>query len=113
LRIRKELTRETPDNLNYRSSYAFALVTCGGSRAEALQIADALAIVDQRFLRGAHQYHRARVLAVLGDREGAVRALEAAYAQGWAWEGSTMHRELAWESLRDYPPFMKLMEPKG
>ena len=113
LRIRKELTRATPDNLGYRSSYAFALVTCGGSRAEALQIADALAKVERPFLRGAHQYHRARVLAVLGDREGAVRALEAAYAQGFGWSGPTMHRELAWESLRDYPPFMKLMEPKG
>jgi len=101
LQIRTDLMKAAPDNLSYQASYAMALVNCGGSRAEAQKIADALAKVDRPFLRGTHHYHRARVLAVLGDREGAVRALEAACGQGYAWDGETMHLELAFRSLRD------------
>jgi len=113
LQIRTELAKAVPDSLGYQASYAMALINCGGSRAEAQKIVDMLAKVNRPFLRGVHHYERARVLAVLGDREGAVRALEAAYAQGYAWAGESMHLELAFISLRDYPPFQELMKPKG
>ena len=76
-------------------------------------IADALAKVDRPFVRGEHLYQRARVLAALGDRDGALRALQAAYAQGYAWNGTEMHLDNAWDPLREYPPFVELMKPKG
>jgi tetratricopeptide (TPR) repeat protein len=113
VRIRKALLREAPDSLAAQGSYAVALVTCGGPRAEAQKIADALAKVDRPFLRGEHHYERARILAALGDREGAMRALEAAYAQGYSWNGTEMHLNSAFDSLRAYPPFVELMKPKG
>lgn len=74
LRVRRDLLREVPDNLGARGSYATALVACGGSRSEAQKIAEALARVDRPFLLGQHLYQRARILAALGDGEGAVRA---------------------------------------
>jgi tetratricopeptide (TPR) repeat protein len=113
VRIRKELLREAPDSLGAQGNYAVTLVACGGPRAEAQKIAAALAKVERPYLLGEHHYQRARILAVLGEREGAMRALEAAYAQGWAWNGTTMHLESAFASLRDYPPFVELMKPKG
>ena len=67
-------------------------------------------------MQAAHPEHhdqRARILAVLGDGEGAMRALEAAYAQGYWWDGTTMHLERAFDPLRDDPPFVELMNPKG
>jgi hypothetical protein len=111
--VRQALSREAPDSLGARGNYAVALVICGGPRAEARKIAAALATVERPYLRGEHLYQRSRILAVLGDREGAMRALEAAYAQGYAWSGTTMHLESAFASFRDYPPFVELMKPKG
>jgi hypothetical protein len=113
IQIRKDLLREAADSLGAQGNYAVTLVTCGGPRADAQKIAAALAKVERPFLRGVNHYHRARVLAVLGDRDGAMRALDAAYAQGQAWSGLTMHLDSAFASLRDYPPFVELMKPKG
>ena len=91
----------------------WTLVSCGGSRAEALKIAEGMIKVERPFLNGEHHYQRARVLATLGDREGAMRALQAAFAQGRQWNGVEMHLDVAWDPLRDYPPFIELMNPKG
>jgi hypothetical protein len=113
VRISKDLWREAPDRPGAQGNYGFTLATCGGPRADAQKIAAALATLDRPFLRGEHHYQRARILAVLGDREGAMRAVEAAFAQGQAWSGTMMHLEGAFASLRNYPPFVELMKPKG
>jgi hypothetical protein len=105
--------RETPDDLAARARYAVTLATCGGPRDEALKIADAMTKVARPFLNGEHQYQRARILAALGDRDGAVDALRAAFRQGRPWPSGAMHFDSAYESLRDYPPFIELVKPKG
>jgi tetratricopeptide (TPR) repeat protein len=113
LPIRRDLARQAPDNLAYQSAYAIALVSCGGSREEALKIADALAKVERPYLRGANLYQRARILAALGDGEGAVRELQAAFAKGNAWNGSAMHLDVCWDPIRTYPAFVEWVKPKG
>ena len=113
LAIRRDLIQAEPDNLGYQSEYATALLSCGGSRDEAQKIADALAKIDRPFLRGSHLYYRARVLAALGDGEGAVRALQAAYTQGRGWPGAEMHLDSCWDPIRAYPPFQEFMKPRG
>ena len=113
LPIRLDLARQAPDNLAYQSFYATALVSCGGSREEALKIANALATVERPFLRGAHLYYRARILAALGDGEGAVRELQAGFAKGNPWNGTEMHLDTCWDPIRAYPPFIEWMKPKG
>ena len=72
-----------------------------------------MAKTERPFLRGAHYFARARVLAALGDREGSMRALETAFSQGLAWDGTDMHLNIAFRALRDYPPFVELMKPEG
>jgi hypothetical protein len=128
LPIRRDLARQAPDNLAYQGAYATALVSCGpstrsgppratprggGSREEALKIADALANVERPYLRGANLYQRARILAALGDGEGAVRELQAAFAKGNAWNGSAMHLDTCWDPIRTYPAFVEWVKPKG
>jgi tetratricopeptide (TPR) repeat protein/TolB-like protein len=134
LPIRRDLARVKPDDPAYPSrqgDYGVALAACGpstratrpgppratpeggGSRDEARKIADALATVDRPFLRGEHLYQRARVLAALGDGEGAVRELQAAFAKGNAWNGSAMHLDACWDPIRSYPAFVEWVKPKG
>jgi TolB-like protein len=113
VRIRRDLAREKPDDLAALGDYGVTLALCGRPRAEARKIADALARVDRPFVRGRHHFERGRVLAALGDREGAMAALEAAFAQGQRWSGLEMHLDSAFQPLRDYPPFIELMKPKG
>jgi len=113
LGLRRELAREAPGNLAFQSFYATALLTCGGSRGEALKIADALARVERPFLRGEHLYQRARILAALGDGDGAVRALQAAFGQGDSWDGTEMHLDTVWDPIRSHPAFVEFMRPRG
>ncbi len=113
VRIRGDLAREEPGDLEALGDYGVTLALCGRPRAEAQKIADALARIDRPFLRGGHHFARARVLAALGDREDAMAALEAAFAQGQRWSGLEIHLDRAFAPLRDYPPFIELMKPKG
>jgi hypothetical protein len=113
VRISKDLWREAPDRPGAQGNYGFTLATCGGPRADAQKIAAGLAGMERPLLHGVNHYQRARVLAALGDRDGAIRALEAAYARGYAWFGTSMHLERAFASLCDYAPFVELTKPKG
>ena len=113
LPIRRDLMQEAPENLSFRGGYATALAGCGGSSGEARQIADALLKVDRPYLRGEHLYERARILAALGDGEGAVRALQAAHAQGTRWPGEELHLDSCWNPVRSHPAFVEAMKPKG
>jgi TolB-like protein len=113
LPIRRDLARQAPDDLAYQGAYATALVSCGGSPEEARRIADALAKVERPFLRGTNLYQRARILAALGDGEGAVRELQAAFAKGNPWNGSAMHLDTCWDPIRTHPAFVEWVKPKG
>ena len=131
LPIRRDLALVKPGDRAYfsrRGDYAVALAACGpstrsgppratprggGSRDEAQRIADALATADRPFLLGEHLYQRARVLAALGDGEGAVRELQAAFAKGNPWNGGAMHLDSCWDPIRSYPPFVEWLKPKG
>jgi tetratricopeptide (TPR) repeat protein len=116
LPIRRDLALVKPDDRAYLSrqgDYAVALAACGGSRDEARKIVDALAAIDRPFLHGEHLYQRARILAALGDGEGAVRELQAAFARGSYWNGSAMHLDTCWDPIRNYPAFVEWVKPKG
>ena len=111
--IARSLAREAPGNPSSQGGYGVALAACGGSRAEAQKIADSLARLAQPFLRGEHLFQRARILGALGDGDGAVRALQAAFGQGRGWRGVGMHLDPAFNPVRNHPPFVELMKPKG
>jgi hypothetical protein len=61
---------------------------------------------------GSNTYWRARIAALLGEREQAVALLRAAYAEGQKW-WLPLHFEPDFDSLRDHHPFHELLRPKG
>ena len=97
VRIRKDLARQAPDNLADQGAYAHRARglrrLARGSTEDRRRLGESRAAVTS----GANLFQRARILAVLGDREGAVRELQAAFAKGNAWNGSAMHLDACWQ----------------
>jgi DNA-binding SARP family transcriptional activator/TolB-like protein len=83
-----------------------------GNRAEAERISAVLETLERPYLFGEHTYWRARIAALLGERDQAIALLQAAYAQGFKW-WLPLHNEPDLESLRDHPQFRELLRPKG
>jgi tetratricopeptide (TPR) repeat protein len=83
-----------------------------GKRAEAERISAMLEALERPYVFGEHTYWRARIAALLGERDEALALLRAAYAQGFKW-WLPLHSEPDFESLRDHPAFRELLRPKG
>jgi hypothetical protein len=66
---------------------------------------------DVYLLRGRSTRWRARIAAVLGDPDRAIRLLQLARAQGMP-IGFELHAEMDFESLLDHPAFRKMSEPR-
>jgi tetratricopeptide (TPR) repeat protein len=88
-----------------------AIAAREGKRAEALRFDGLLKASPERYMLGANTYQRARIHALLGDREAAVDLLQSAILQGM--DFSYLHADLAFASLHDYGPFQELLKPKG
>jgi len=67
--------------------------------------------MSPRYLYGRNTMWRARIQAVLGERDAAVALVQEAFAQGYP-RGGVMHLYPSLWSLRDYPPFRELMTPR-
>jgi tetratricopeptide (TPR) repeat protein len=83
-----------------------------GQPDSARTIAAELARLDRPRLNGQHTLWRARIAAVLGERDGAVALLRQAFAEGVAY-GIWLHCDMDLESLREYRPYRELVRPKG
>jgi tetratricopeptide (TPR) repeat protein/TolB-like protein len=83
-----------------------------GLRDSARTIAGDLAHVALPGVNGQHTLWRARIAALLGDKDGAVALLRQAFAEGVAY-GIWLHVDMDLESLRDYKPFQELVRPRG
>jgi tetratricopeptide (TPR) repeat protein/TolB-like protein len=83
-----------------------------GERARATGISNGLADLPQREHRGRNTYWRARIAALLGDRDDAVRLLRQAFSEGTeVW--NTLHVEPDFDGLRDFPAFRAFARPRG
>jgi tetratricopeptide (TPR) repeat protein len=105
------LAADVPDEIEYRG-YLAALALQTGDSSRARQQADSLARIERPYLHGTHTLWRARIYALLGEREEAVSSLRRAFAQGIAY-GASLHADPHFASLRDYPPFQEILRPKG
>lgn len=85
---------------------------CAGDTHEAARIARQLADLDTPYLLGQNTIWRARIAALLGDRDQAVALLRDAYAEGYSW-WLELHYDIDFESLRDHAAFQELIRPKG
>ena len=107
----EKLAEDFPDDFFFHGWLGLIAVR-RGDRAAADSISASLAERTGPITPGGVPYTRARIAAALGERERAVALLQDAFAQGWeysVWD----HRSIDFESLRDYPPFQKLLRPKG
>jgi len=98
------------DQMDYLG-YVGAVAARQGNRDQALRVAQTLERVTRPYLFGRPTVWRARIAALLGERDGAVALLREAFAKGYP-HAHALHTDLAFEALRDYPPFQELLRPK-
>jgi tRNA A-37 threonylcarbamoyl transferase component Bud32/tetratricopeptide (TPR) repeat protein len=106
-----ELTNEFPENVTYMGFRGVIAAQRGDSGA-ARRIAEELGALDRPYLNGQNTYWRAVIAAALGESDQAVQLLRDAFLEGVTIHDN-VHREPAFESLRDYPAFQEFMRPKG
>jgi hypothetical protein len=82
-----------------------------GDRAPALAADSALAASRRPYLNGRHTYWRARIAALLGDREGAVALLRQAIQEGRMYP--ELHAQMDLAPLHGLPAFEELIRHKG
>jgi tetratricopeptide (TPR) repeat protein len=107
----RRLAAEKPELTSEIQGYLGASAAHRGDRTEAMRILKALERLTQSTERpvGEVFYSQARIRALLGDREGAVRSLH-----DWiGGQGFDLHTEIDFESLADYAPFREFIRPKG
>ena len=110
------LHSESPDDNTFGVVYYGYLGLAAarkGNREKALEISQKLKDNKTPYLWGNPPYWRARIAALLGDKEGAVNMLGEAIKQGYAYSDILCPTPWGFESLQDYPPFQQLMKPKG
>jgi hypothetical protein len=94
-----------------RRGYLGALAARRGDRAAALAADSVLASLRRAYLVGRHTYWRARIAALLGDRERAVTLLRDALREGRTYP--MLHGEADLAPLHGMPAFEDLIRPKG
>jgi serine/threonine protein kinase/tetratricopeptide (TPR) repeat protein len=104
------LHSDVPDNIIYLG-YIGAIAAQEGNKEEALKISKQLEENKKPYSHGTPSYWRARIAALLGDKEGAVNLLRQATKQGYYFP--SIHPTEDFESLADYPPYVQLLKPKG
>jgi tetratricopeptide (TPR) repeat protein len=109
-RIVRSLEAGRPERLEVEGMVG-TLAARRGNRAEATAISDRLAARGGRYVYGRNTHWRARIAALMGDRDAAVRLLRQAFDEGMEiWD--SMHAEPDFAAIRDYPPFRELLRPK-
>ena len=109
----EELAAEHPHDIEYRACLG-TLAARRGDRADALAVSAWLERNEHPYFKGESTYRRARIAALLGERERAVELLREALAKGaWLFYDLQAHTDMDLEPLRDYPPFQEFMRPKG
>jgi predicted Zn-dependent protease len=104
------LHSDIPGNVSY-VGYLGAAAARQGEKDEALGISKELEEDERPYLYRNPAYWRARIAAILGDKEGAVNLLRQATKEGHYY--SSIHPTEDFESLAGYPPYVQLMKTKG
>jgi len=106
----KALHEEFPEETAF-VAYLGVLAAREGNKEEALRIYRILESIDEPYQFGKNTFVRARIAALLGEKETAVRLIREALSEGLTYY--YLHPEMDLEPLLDYPPFIELMEPPG
>jgi tetratricopeptide (TPR) repeat protein len=109
--IVKQLAAEKPDDVDLQA-WLGTVAARRGDRKEVARIDRWLARRQGPYLNGYHTFQRARLAAVVGDRERAFQLYHQAVEEGASRHFDDVHADPDFESLRDYPPFQELTRPK-
>lgn len=104
-----ELVKLRPDIIEFQY-YRTRIAARLGNREEAMKISDSLKNVQQPYLFGGPTYCRASIAAILGDKEQSISLLKESFLQG---HDRDLHIDFDFESMKDYPPLLELIQPKG
>jgi tetratricopeptide (TPR) repeat protein len=104
------LHNQNPSSITYLGALG-VIAARRGEKEEALKISKELEEDKSPYLFGTPTYWRARIAALLGDKEGAVNLLRQAIKQGYRYD--SIHPTEDFETLADFPPYIQLMKPKG
>jgi len=110
LRWFSAITGDMPDHLTFLG-FLGVVAAREGKRDDALRIDRELQATNPRYVYGRHTMWRARIRAVLGDRDTAVALVQEAFAQGYA-RGGVMHLYPSLAALRNDPAYQELLKPK-
>ncbi len=109
--IFKELVTDSTDNMDY-NAFLGSTEARLGNKEKAIEISQWIGNLKRPYLFGRDNYQRACIVAILGDKEQATDFLKESYQQGNS-DWMLLHTDIDLESLRDYPPFIEFMKPKG
>jgi Flp pilus assembly protein TadD len=114
LRVYQELAEEYPESPAYLGALG-RLAARHGDREAALRVSGELQTARYPPLETMTAVlQRARIAALLGDRDEAVTLARAfVYQMPSGLTGRHLRADIDFESLHDYPPFQELMPPKG
>jgi tetratricopeptide (TPR) repeat protein/tRNA A-37 threonylcarbamoyl transferase component Bud32 len=104
------LLKEDPSEINY-VSICGELAAIIGDKEKAVAFSKQLEDNKTPYLFGSPTFNRALIAAWLGEKENAVGLIRKAISQGYSYPD--IHGEMALERLKDYPPYLQLMKPKG
>jgi DNA-binding SARP family transcriptional activator/TolB-like protein len=104
------LAAEAPDDLALRGRLG-TVAARRGDHAAARATASALADDREPYRRGAAHLWRARIAAILGERDVAVALLAEAIGRGVHF-GPELHTDPDLALLRDHPPYRSLVRPR-
>jgi tetratricopeptide (TPR) repeat protein/TolB-like protein len=108
----QESAREWPDLEMTWNAYLGVLAAKASDRGEALKHSSWLANLEEPSREGLVAWWRAKIAAQLGDRQQAVQLLMKAHDAGFPLPTVNPH-DIHLDPLRDYPPFVELVRPKG
>jgi len=107
----EQLYKENPGNQDYQG-YCGVVAARLGEQEKASRILEELRNKNEPYLFGSHLYWCACIAAVLGEKQRAIDLLREALGQGESY-GMYLLLDNDFESLRNYPPYIELMRPKG
>jgi len=106
----RTLVERAPDDPNLLGPLG-VIAAARGDLERAAEINGQLAGMDRPYLFGRNTLWRARIAAMLGERDEAVRLLRQAFSER-EWYGIWLHRDIYLESLHGYEPYEQLLRSR-
>jgi serine/threonine protein kinase len=107
----KKIVAKHPDDIQCEGILGVVYAHLG-KKEKALEISHRLKNMKNPFLNGYASYWKARIAAVLGDKDQAVKLLAQAFSEGMG-HGAWQMREIDFLPLRGYQPFEEIIRPAG